>query len=269
MKIQAYILAFLFLVMACKKDTASDNQAPASPALIFVKTKQSNNTSVLNKNIYAETGEIKTRISYKNFSSGLIGAQTDYLYEGGNLIQVDDMVDYSSSTATAQYAYSRVLFDYTNGHIVQRNNYLKTGDQYDLKSFAVFEYNAQGLPQKETRYSADGAFTGYSVYEYAADGNVAISSEFGINNNSATPVLMVKYTYLHDLYNNPYKKIYNLIENIPFSVNTNNIIQTTVINYNSNGSPQTSVSKTTYTYNEKAYPVYMNENGNEFLLEYK
>lgn len=269
MRILLFCMCWFFLLIGCKKDIASNDKVLSTTVLVSVKAKQSSGNTILNENTYTVDTNIKTRVSYKDYTLGLISAKADYVYEGDKLIQIDDQVDYSSSTASTQYSYSRVLFDYNNNRISQRNNFLKNGDQYELRSFAVFEYNQAGLPEKETRYTADGALSGYSIHEYTTSGNVISSSEYGISNNNPTPVLLIKRTYTYDNHNNPYKKVYSLVENIPFSVNNNNITQTISINYSDAGDPQTTTAKTTYTYNDKGFPVYMNENGNEFLLEYK
>ncbi|HRQ49835.1 MAG TPA: hypothetical protein PLR74_04820 [Agriterribacter sp.] len=85
-------------------------------------------------------------------------------------------------------------------------------------------------------------------------------------------MLTLKRSYLHDDRRNPYKNVYHSIENIPFSVNDNNITAITTINHNSYlpSTPAQSIrSATTYVYNSLGYPERMNENGNEFVLEYK
>lgn len=262
-------LCWVLMLMSCKKEAATKDNVSTTSVLVSVKTRQVTGNSILNENIYTGNGDIKRRVSYKDYALGLISAKVDYVYEGNRLIQIDDQVDFSSSSASTQYSHSRSIFDYTNNRISQRNNFLKNGDQYELRSFAVFEYNQQGLPEKETRYTADGALIGYSLYEYTTSGNVISASEYGISNNNPTPALLIKRTYTYDIHNNPYKKVYSLVENIPFSVNTNNIVQTVSVNYADAANPQTSTSKTTYTYNDKGFPASMNENGNEFLLEYK
>jgi hypothetical protein len=269
MRILFFCMCWVLLLIGCKKDIASNDKVVVTPVLVSVKAKQSKGNSVLNENTYSGDSNIKTRVSYKDYILGLISAKADYLYDGDKLIQIDDQVDYSSSTASTQYSYSRIIFDYTNNRISQRNNFLKNGDQYELRSFAVFEYNQAELPEKETRYTADGALSGYSIHEYAASGNVISSSEYGVNSNNPTPVLLIKRTYYYDTHNNPYKKVYSLVENIPFSVNANNVTQTVSVNYSDPGNPQTTITQTIYAYNDKGFPVYMNEDGNEFLLEYK
>lgn len=270
-----YILvAALTLLFACKKDNVSNSINTNNALLTVVKTKQNGQDIVLNENSYFDNGKIKTHISYKSYSLGLIGSKIDHIYENEKLVQTDIQTDFSSNSASVQYSYSRNTFEYNSSNfIIQRNNFLKSGNEYKLNSFTTYAYNAAGLLVKETGYTADGALYGYSTYTYDTNGNVKAAENYGINASNTTPVLALKYSYRYDTNKNPYKNVYCSIENIPFSVNTNNIVETVVINYNSEPSnPQgvKSIGQTSYLgYNNLGYLMSMSENGNEFTFEYK
>ena len=270
MKIQLYMLAFALCFAGCKKDTVIPHNT-LDPKLIFVKAKTNGGDVRQNENMYNENGNIKTRISYKDYSAGLMFSKTSYTYESGKLIQTDDQMDFSSSTFSTQYQYGRSNFEYNGNRIIQRNHYLKIDNDYELRSFTVFSYDDLGHPVKQTRYSSDGALLGYTIYTYEGN-NVILSEEYNQNQANPEPVLTLKYSYHYDNKKNPYRNVYYSIENIPFSVNENNITATTTVNYNIYpSSPQgvSSTSTTTYVYNNLGYPERMNENGNEFVLEYK
>ena len=270
MKIQFYMLAFALCFAGCKKDTVIPHNT-LDPKLMFVKAKTNGGDIVQNENIYNESGNIKTRISYKDYAAGLVSAKTGYQYQDGRLVQKEDQMDVSSSSFASQYVNSRSVFEYSGNRIIQSNHYLKINDDYELRSFTVFSYDDAGRPVKQTRYSADGALFGYTIYTYKGD-NVATSEEYNQKQSDPEPVLSLKRSYQHDNKKNPYRNVYYSIENIPFSVNENNITSTTTVNYNiypSSAQGVSSTSTTTYVYNNLGCPVRMNENGNEFVLEYK
>ena len=269
MKRQLYILAFVFLIFGCKKDAVIQHDVSGAK-LVYVKARVNGRDIIQNENIYDEKGNIKTRISYKDYTAGLMLSKTSYTYENGRLIQTDEQMDFSASTSGTNYQYSRSNFEYSGNRIIQRNHYLKVNDDYELRSFTVFSYDDEGHPVKQTRYSSDGALLGYTIYTYEGN-NVVLSELYNIKQSDPDPVLILKYSYKYDSKNNPYRNVYYSIENVPFSVNENNISEVTSVNYNYPSSAQgiSSTTSTTYMYNNWDYPSLMNENGNEFVLEYK
>ena len=169
-----------------------------------------------------------------------------------------------------QYAYSKTTFEYSNNNIIiQRNNFLRTGNEYELRFFAVYSYKDQKQPVKEAQYQADGSLYGYSTYNYDHNGNIKASEHYTIN-PSGNPVQTSGTTYRYDDNKNPYRNVYHLLENLPYSINRNNIIATSRTDYTTD--PQ-GISHTTTTkenaYNAYGYPTAMDEQGNNFLLEYK
>lgn len=265
-----YLLFFALCFDGCKKDTAVLHDAPG-PKLMFVKARANGGDIIQSESIYNEDGNIKTRISYKDYATGLIGSKTKYTYQDGRMVQKEEQVDISGSTFASQYFNSRSVFEYSGDHIIQQNHYLNINNHYELRSFTVFTYDNAGHPVKQTRYSADGALLGYTLYTYEGN-NVAVSEEYNQRQSDPEPVLILKHSYKHDKRKNPYGNVYHKIENIPFSVNENNITETVTVSHNayssSPGQPGTT-SLATYVYNNSGYPVLMNENGNTFILEYK
>ena len=260
-----YLLFFTLCLAGCKKDRAVLHDA-SGPKLMFIKSGTTGGNIIQNEYLYNESGSIKTRISYKDYATGLIGGKTEYTYRNDRLVQKEDQVDFSSSSFSVLYSNARSVFEYSGDHIIQQNHYLDINNRYELRSFTVFTYDNAGHPVKQTRYSADGALLGYTLYTYKGN-NVAVSEEYSPKQPDPEPVLILKRSYKHDNRKNPYTNVYHRIENIPFSVNENNITETTTVSYNDY--PSSPASFTSYEYSNSGYPVLMNENGNTFILEYK
>ena len=88
--------------------------------------------------------------------------------------------------------------------------------------------------------------------------------------NGANPELHFRYSY--DDYDDKINPYVNLASEVPpFSINRNNILQTTVANYiMTPGTTLTTINKAIYTsYNRNGLPVKVSENGTEFVYEYK
>ena len=129
-----YLLFFVLLFAGCKKDTVMLHDAPG-PKLMFVKARTNGGDIIQSENIYNERGNIKTRISYKDYATGLIGGKTEYTYRDGRLAQKEEQVDISSSIFASQYILSRSVFEYSGDHIIQQNHYLNINNHYELRSF--------------------------------------------------------------------------------------------------------------------------------------
>lgn len=264
------VFALGISLFSCSKDEAPGNNQPVEEALSFVKTG-ANGDIILDENIYQADGKIKTRIGYKDHSLGIVSSKSDYSYENGRLMQTESQMDLSSSTSATQYSYSKSDFEYNNsGLVTQRNHYRKENDQYELISFSVFTYNNEQLPVRENRYMPDGTLYGYSTYVYNSDGNVTELKNYSVTGPGSAHALTLKQSFKYDAKNNPYTRVYHLTENIPFSVNHNNITETTTVNYAINAQGISSTSTTSYqSYNNNGFPTNMNENGNIFILQYK
>lgn len=268
-----YLLFFLVFAMGiagCEKTAIKQNDRTV-PQLRYIKARTNGGDILQNEYQYDDMGKIKTRISYKDYTAGLIGSLADYTYQDGRLLQIDEKMDFSSSSTAVQYVVGRSTFVYNGNQIIQQNHYLKSGNNYELRSFSVFTYDIAGHPVKQTRYLSDGSLIGYTLYTFV-DNNVVLSEFYQLKQPTAIPELAIKSRYRYDNKKNPYRQVYQQIENIPFSVNANNITESTAIYYaayTSSAQATTSASTTTYQYNSMGYPELMKENGNSFILQYQ
>lgn len=264
-------LVLLILLASCEKDRAARKTKPDYRAsLSVIKTKLSGEENILNTIDYNDNGTVKTRISYKDYTSGLVSSKAEYIYKDNRLVYIEEETNYGSAFSSDAPLHNRSVLEYdAEGKVIQKNYFQYNGTQLELKSFTTFTYNIQGLPVMENRYTADGALTGYSIYEYDKDGNVKSASIYSINELNPTPVLASKVTYTYDSGLNPYRKIYTTVENIPFSVNRNNVVQTKVTDYSKLAvNLQPAETMVEYIYNKNGLPSVMEENGNRFFLEY-
>lgn len=272
MRTVLWFVVFGVLFAACGKDkTAGQMKADPGTFLTVVKAEGEKGEMVLNTITYNTDGSVETRTTYKDYNAGSIGSKTAYIYRDGRLEQIDEQADYGPGASSAGGEYSRSILIYDQqGEVIQKNYFLEKEEQYELKSFTTYTYNTQRLPSIETRYAADGALTGYSLYEYDDKGNVRSASVYAINATSPEPVLASKTDYAYDNGLNPYRHIYAAVENIPFSVNRNNVVWSSFTDYSKPPAhPQPVVMRVDYTYNKNAFPSSMNENGNLFSLGYQ
>lgn len=261
------MLAFatLLILFSCSKDQDANTALPASGTLLrYVKGASGN---VQSEFVYDNTGKILTR----NLFSGdkLIG-QTHIRYKNGKAHLLDQKMDISSSTLATNYHYSQSEFIYHRNQIIQKNHFAKTNETAipELRSFSVFEYNA-GFLIKQTRFLEDGTPLGYTDYNYDVAGNIILSESYN-RNNAGEMQLTQKVTYEHDQKNNPYLTVYLSVENIPFSINKNNIVRATATNYTQSAQGIANSSNTSYQeYNPQQLPLsVIEENDNRFLYEY-
>lgn len=270
MKHQLYFLAITLSLAGCAKDKIVPQHA-SGPKLMSVKAQTDGKEMIQEEYRYDENGNIKTRTTYKDYAAGLISTKTTYTYDEGRLVQKDGQTDISGSTAASQYVYSRSTFEYSGDRIIQQNHYLNTDNHYELRSFTVYTYDHKDHPVKQTQYSPDGALVRYTLLTFEDD-NVVASEEYVQKTGHPEAMLSLKRHYRHDSKKNPYRQVYHSVENIPFSINHNNITAVITINYNrsSDSAPDTTVTAhTNYAYNNPGYPALMNENGNEFVLQYQ
>lgn len=257
--------AVFFILFSCSKEQ-NNTVLPASGTLLrYVKGASG---GVQSEFIYNNTGKIITRNLYSG--DKLLG-QAEIRYENGRPHLVDQKMDVSSSTTAYQYVYSQAELIYHGKQIIQKNHFAKGNERATpvLRSFSVFEYNAAGFLVKETRFLEDGTPAGYTDHSYDLSGNVVLSVSYH-RNAAGEMQLTEKTSYEHDQNPNPYLTVYLPVENIPFSVNRNNITKTSFTNYavNAQGAV-TNTSITTYgAFNAKQLPLFMVEDNNKFFFEY-
>jgi len=265
-------IVLLILLAACEKDKAvTQIITDQRTFLSVIKAIQDDGEIVLNTIDYNTNGTVKTRISYKDYPSGLISSKADYIYRDNELEYIDEKINFGSGAFSNATQFNRSVFEYdTEGKVIQKNNFQFNNTKFELKSFITFTYNIHRLPVMENRYAENGALTGYSIYEYDKGGNISSASVYSINTMNQTPVLTSKATYTYDSGENPYRKIYATVENIPFSVNLNNVVKTSIADFSKPAVHlQPAQTLVRYIYNKNGLPIAMDENGNRFLLEYR
>lgn len=270
MKHQLLLMMFILWFTGCEKEKIS-RQSTSVPKLKYIKTTMNNQDIIQEEYIYDESGNLINSVRYRDYAAGLISGKATYTYQNGRLTQKDESIDFFSSSGSSQYMYVRSVFEYSGDRIIQQNHYLNTNNTYELRSFTSFLYDVAGNPVKQALYTPDGVLSGYTIFTFSGN-NVVQSEEYYKQPDQTAPVLVMKRSYRHDNNKNPYRQVYHSIENIPFSINQNNITTTTSVSY-STYSPSTFglniTTSTSYQYNIFGYPTRMNENGNIFALEYK
>ncbi|PVD51436.1 hypothetical protein DC498_14980 [Terrimonas sp.] len=264
-----YIFAICILLAGCEKNEAPSNVNRSDAALAFVKALSNGQEIVQNEFQYSADGKIKTALGYKDYSKNIISYKRVYSYEDDKLASSEIQMDISSSLYAVNYIYSKTQYEYSNNLIIQSNYLSKKNDQYELTSFTTYTYNDKKLPVKVSRYAAGGSLYAYSTYTYDESGNVILSEDYQLN-ALGEPVKNMQRSYQYDDKKNPYKNAYTLLENIPYSINQNNITASAWTDYTTNPQGNTGNSITKYnSYNSYGYPTSMDEQGNIFLLEYK
>lgn len=266
-----YILFFCILSAGCQKE---DNLPAGTPMpgsyLSFVKAVSNGEKIVQNEFQYNTDGTIKSELSYKDYKAGLVGSKKDYHYQNGKLISIERKSDYSSSSSSVNYTFSKTVFEYDNDNtVIQSNNFLKKNNEYEFTSFATYTYNDKKLPVKISRYVAGGSLYGYSTYSYDGAGNIVLEETYGID-QSGNPVKQSQQSYQYDDKKNPYRNTSDFAGSIPYSINQNNVTVTTSTYYTTDPQGVTNIYATTYnSYNASGYPLVMHYENNIFELEYK
>jgi len=258
------IAGLLFLFACSKEDNVESVSLLPGSALRYVK---SGNGNILNEFTYDKSGNIQKRVSY---FADKVSSAADMHYKNGRLASVDLKMDVSSSMTAPNYIYGRYDFEYDiAGNIIQQNHYTRKTAQeaYTLGSFSVFEYNSSRLPVRVSRFMPDGTKYQYVDYAYDMAGNVVSSELYAISEGAGEMQPVHKSIYQHDGKSNPYLKVYHPVENIPFSVNRNNITEIITTSYS--GPVREHTASTVYgDFNSHSLPLWMEENGTRFSFEY-
>ena len=224
-------------------------------------------------------GQLQSEISYN--SNGLVSTHTNYFagrksgeivcyYDASNkLVKKETTLDFSSSSITPQWSYSYTEYIYSaDGRISEEKNYLKQNNVYVLVSKKKPGYDANGRLISNTLLTPADIPLRLTKYQYNNKGNIVLQEEYQYNGTALE--LHFKYIYNdHDDKVNPYFGLYSGVP--PYSINRNNILQTTVINYiMTPGTPITTVSNAIYSeYTHDGLPLKVTENGANFVYEYK
>lgn len=256
-KLLIIVIAF-FLFSSCSKNNGSNGEK------IF---RIYGGGQLQGEFVYNNEGLLSGHVTY---FAGKKGGEVICHYNAGKqLIKRETAVDLSSSTTNPQWSYSYTEYVYTaDGKISEEKNYLKQNTAYVLVSKTKPGYDASGRLLSRTILSPADVPIQLSKYQYGSDGNIILQENFRYN--GAVTELHFKYSY--DDYDNKTNPYLNLASEVPpFSVNRNNILQTTVTNYIvTPGTPVVTISRSVYSsYNRNGLPTKVSENGTEFIYEYK
>lgn len=224
-------------------------------------------------------GQLQSEYSYN--SNGLLSTHTGYFagrksseiicyYDASNkLIKRESAFDVSSSTTNPQWSYSYTEYNYSaDGKISEERNHLKQNNVYVLVSKKKPGYDANGKLISSTILSPADIPLKLTKYEYNNKGNIVLQEEYQYNGTTSD----LHFKYLYDDHDDKVNPHFGLNSDVPpFSINRNNILQVTVINYiMTPGTPITTINKTTYnSYDSNGLPLKFSENGAEFTYEYK
>lgn len=184
------------------------------------------------------------------------------------LVKKESSFDLSSgpsplwSNSYTEYSYA------PNGRISEEKNYIMQNNNYILASKVKPNFNANGQLESRALYLPNDVLARITTYQYNNAGNIVVQEEYRYN----LAVAQIEYRYSYDDHDNRRNPHIGLASAVPpFSVNTNNILRTTVTNYVSTpGTPIVSTTNAVYnSYNASGLPVNVFENGTNFVYEYE
>jgi len=144
---------------------------------------------------------------------------------------------------------------------------------FEHRTTQTFEHDGKFIIKimGETVYYPEPSI-GIDVFTYDDHGNVASKKHFSCIPGDE-PELSFETNYIYDSYINPYR-IFSMSGNPGLYTNVNNIVETTTIYHGDYGIydgivNKTTVSKTSYQYNENGYPIKVKtDDGVEFEYHY-
>ena len=214
---------------------------------------------------YNASGKISKQTVY-GFSDKKI-SETVYFYSNDRLIKTESFSDVSSSSTAQLLVYSYTDFIYGgDGRLSEEIVYVKKGNQYEFASKTRPTYDATGRTIERQQLSIDNKPFNLYKYEYNGNGNILLMEMYGYD--GTIPKLSFRTTYKHDDKKNPHLNL----SVMPFSVNRNNIIESTATNYNlTPGIPVVTTNQTVIKrYNSDQLPVEVVEYGTStFIYEYR
>jgi hypothetical protein len=240
----------------------------------------STNTISDGTKLYRILSDGKLRHEYFYNTSGMVSKQTIYgiadkkssetvyIYDSNDrLIKTESYTDVSSSSVAQRLVYNYTDYTYgSNGRLSEETVYVKNGNNYEFASKTLPTYDAAGRVVELVQLSADNRPFNLYRYEYNGRGNVVTMDMYSYD--GTTPRLGFHTTYKHDDKRNPYIGL----SVMPFSVNPNNIIESTATNHNiTPGIPVTTSNQTVIKkYNSHQLPVEIVEYGTvTFIYEYR
>lgn len=256
----SFLIVALFLFTSCDKGLTRViiKSGDFSIKSVFADGK------TVQKFIYNKSGKIEESQSFYFFNK--------YTYDNNNrLVKQEVAVDpniYSSSmhvkselmtsqnsTFTGYY-----IYEYnSDGKLVTQRNYSKSGEKFEYVSKITLEYSGSHIVKRNIHGTAN-SITQFYAYEYDSKGNVINEKYYSfLFVSSSEPKLIRETSFIYDDKNNPFKIFLDL--GIPgIYTNTNNIIETSSVLYeNVPGVDKYSTSRTTYEYNQKGFPILVNQ----------
>lgn len=266
-KIIGLLIMFPVLFTSCSRDLVIDNVKSESYSIRSIFSDGKTNS----KFIYNEGGKIIESQSFYfcnkyiyDDNSRLIKQETaiDPDIASSSIPVKSVLMTSQNSTFTGNY-----IFEYnSDGKLVTQKNYFKKNGQFEFTSMNSLEYEGNRIV-KRNLHDAKNNITQFYTYEYDGKGNVTKEKYYSFLFIAGTePKLITEVSFIYDDKNNPFK-IYKDLGQPGLYTNTNNITETNSVLYEDvPGIDKFSTSTTTYEYNEKGFPIRVN-NAEEYKYE--
>jgi len=252
------LIAILLLGTRCSKDNFSKG---ARLSKIYA------NGQLQVEYAYTASGLLQSYSIYSDPSRQIFVANYHYNDES-KLVKAEIAMDFSSGP-TPQWSNHYTDYTYTaDGKVGEERAYQQQGGSYTMTSKTRSDYDAGGRLVSRKMYLPNDTLVLTNNYAYNGAGNIVLNEQYR-NTSGASAI---EYRYRYDNFDNKMNPNLGLASAVPpFSINPNNILQTTVTNYvNTPGTPITSVTNTVYNdYNGRGLPTKFSENGVTYTLEYQ
>jgi hypothetical protein len=252
------------LLVSCSKDT-TQNAYNGDPQLSRILVGGQVNTEFG----YDAMGRLVRTVIYQGAGSSVIGSETIRHYDAaGLLVKIESSANISSIMGASKMdlSYAELSYD-ANKRLTETKNYNLKNGSYQYVGRVVPQYDAAGRTVSVTNYSpTDTTVYNKSSYQYNAQNNV-VAEEF-YQSMAGIPGPSWSRVYEYDQKKNPYKDKWVM----PYGANQNNITKVSGTSYLT--APGVSAGSSTYsivykTYNANGYPTLVNENGVDYVYEYK
>jgi hypothetical protein len=254
----------VLLLVSCSKDTAQDSY-DGGPQLSRILLGGQVSTAFS----YDTRGRLVRTVIYQVGGSSVIGSESIRHYnDAGLLVKIESSANISSLMGATRMdlSYAELSYD-ANKRLIETKNYNLRSGSYQYVGRVIPQYDAAGRTVSVTNYSpADTTVYNKSSYQYNAQNNV-VAEEF-YQSMAGIPGPSWKRTYEYDQYKNPYKDKWVM----PYGANRNNITKVSGTTYLTalGISPGSSSYSIVYkAYNANGYPTLVNENGVDYVYEYK
>lgn len=260
------LIIVLAIITSCSNDPIDKNESSTIKSIFSVAEG-----SVVAKFIYNENNKL---IEYQSFYYC-----NKYIYDdNGRLISQESAFDPDIASSTIHIKSElmtsqnttftgKSVFEYNSeGKLATQKNYIQKNNQFEYVSMISLEY----VGDKKVNYNlhdATNTVTQFDTFEFDDMGNVTKEKQYSfLSAVRKEPKLIREVSFKYDDKNNPFK-IYRQIGQPGLYTNTNNVIESNTVLYEDvPGIDKFSTSRTTYEYNEKGYPIKVN-NDEEYKYE--